>query len=335
MSSNQQQPVRVEQAGTYEMLWDCEYCGTPKLLGLTHRFCPNCGARQDADQRYFPPEEEKIAVQDHQYVGADRVCAACDNPNAAKAEFCTQCGGPLSGAAEAKRQHENPPLSQSAHQAAPTNPRMRRNVLFLLLGAGILILIGAYFLLATKPVTVTLEGPQWSRSIAIETYGAVSRSAWCDQMPGNAYNVSRTQEVRSHRQVPDGETCQTRRLDQGDGTYREQRECRPKYRQEPIYDSRCRFSVNEWKVQRHATASGQDYAPRWPEVRLGKKGRCMGCEREGRRKAEYSWLLRDPKGKTLQCERPEDQWRGGKAGTAWVVQVGLTGPRCASLTPAR
>ena len=27
----------------YEMLWDCGYCGHKKLLGLTHRFCANCG----------------------------------------------------------------------------------------------------------------------------------------------------------------------------------------------------------------------------------------------------------------------------------------------------
>ena len=28
----------------YEMLWDCAFCGTQKLLGLQHRHCPSCGA---------------------------------------------------------------------------------------------------------------------------------------------------------------------------------------------------------------------------------------------------------------------------------------------------
>ena len=27
----------------FEMLWDCSYCSAKKLLGLTHRHCPNCG----------------------------------------------------------------------------------------------------------------------------------------------------------------------------------------------------------------------------------------------------------------------------------------------------
>ena len=44
---------------SYEMFWDCEYCGSSKLLGITHRHCPNCGAPQDPEKRYFPPDEEK------------------------------------------------------------------------------------------------------------------------------------------------------------------------------------------------------------------------------------------------------------------------------------
>ena len=44
---------------TYEMMWDCGFCGSSKLLGKTHRYCPGCGAAQDPSTRYFPPEEEK------------------------------------------------------------------------------------------------------------------------------------------------------------------------------------------------------------------------------------------------------------------------------------
>ncbi len=39
---------------TYEMLWDCKYCGQRKNLGLSHRHCPNCGAPQDPAARYYP-----------------------------------------------------------------------------------------------------------------------------------------------------------------------------------------------------------------------------------------------------------------------------------------
>ena len=62
----------------YEMFWDCEYCGSSKLLGITHRHCPNCGAPQDPEKRYFPPDEEKVALEDHENTGADWHCPSCD-----------------------------------------------------------------------------------------------------------------------------------------------------------------------------------------------------------------------------------------------------------------
>ena len=62
----------------YEMLWNCGACGSEKLLGVTHRHCPNCGAAQEASRRYFPSDEEKVAVADHRYTGVDHQCAgAC------------------------------------------------------------------------------------------------------------------------------------------------------------------------------------------------------------------------------------------------------------------
>src|SRR5687768_8288081 len=86
----------------YEMLWDCKFCGTKKLLGKTHRFCPNCGGQQDPSCRYFPADAEKVAVQDHVYVGADKICPACQSVSAASAEFCGNCGSPLDKAASAQ-----------------------------------------------------------------------------------------------------------------------------------------------------------------------------------------------------------------------------------------
>ena len=86
----------------YEMLWDCEYCGTKGNLGLTHRFCPNCGAPQNPDSRYYPSDEEKVEVHDHRYVGVDVTCPACNELNSAAAEFCGQCGSPLTEGAKAR-----------------------------------------------------------------------------------------------------------------------------------------------------------------------------------------------------------------------------------------
>ena len=87
---------------TYEMMWDCGACGTPKLLAKSHKHCPTCGSPQDATWRYFPPDDEKVAVEDHVFMGKDRICGACGSPNAAQAKFCGSCGSDLDDAKEAQ-----------------------------------------------------------------------------------------------------------------------------------------------------------------------------------------------------------------------------------------
>ncbi|MBX3232093.1 MAG: hypothetical protein KIT84_19740 [Labilithrix sp.] len=92
------------EEAVYEMLWDCKYCGQKKLLGVTHRFCAGCGAPQDPNARYFPPDHEKVAVKNHPYVGADVVCPSCRQPMSRAAKCCTNCGGPIDKGAEVARQ---------------------------------------------------------------------------------------------------------------------------------------------------------------------------------------------------------------------------------------
>jgi ribosomal protein L40E len=75
-----------------QMFWDCRSCHTRKLLGKTHRHCPICGAPQQATDRYFPADHEKVAAQDHLYYGADLVCSRCQAPNCVAARHCFHCG---------------------------------------------------------------------------------------------------------------------------------------------------------------------------------------------------------------------------------------------------
>src|SRR4051812_19922262 len=87
----------------YEMCWDCKFCGQKKLLGLTHRFCAGCGAPQDPAARYFPSDDEKVAVKDNPFVGVDVACPACKQPMSRAAKCCTNCGGPIDKGAEVAR----------------------------------------------------------------------------------------------------------------------------------------------------------------------------------------------------------------------------------------
>src|SRR5690349_14399180 len=107
---------RTESEGFYEMLWDCDHCDAKTLLGNSQRHCPNCGAPQNPDKRYFPKPGEEKKVDGHRFEGADRHCPACSAPMGTAAKNCTKCGSPLDGSKEVKG---------VATQVAPKKPRRK------------------------------------------------------------------------------------------------------------------------------------------------------------------------------------------------------------------
>lgn len=92
---------------TFEMLWDCPACGSTKLLGVTHRYCPGCGHPQDHERRYFPKAGERVPTA---YRGStpDKVCEHCSTACGAADSNCMGCGAPLAGA---KQVHVRRPIS--------------------------------------------------------------------------------------------------------------------------------------------------------------------------------------------------------------------------------
>lgn len=324
---------------TYEMLWDCEYCGTKKLLGKTHRHCPECGAAQDADRRYFPEEPEKVAVEDHQFVGADRYCPACKAPNSATAKHCTECGSPMEEGVEVTGVEDNAALPEADHGARP-KPKSSR-VKWVVLAVALLVICGvAAALLWNKSLSLAVSGHAWQRAVAIERFGPVARSGWCDQMPRDAYGVTRVREVRSHKKIPDGQECRTKRIDNKDGTFKEKRECKTKYRKEPVYDDKCRYTVNRWQQTRTVKTAGRSLAetPVWPPVTLPKvSASVIGAERAGPRTESYTVQFTALDRTVHTCEFNETKWRSFGLSTQWTGESGvLTGALdCESLVPLR
>lgn len=358
--------MEEREVGTYEMLWDCPYCDTPKLLGLTHRHCPNCGGAQNPEARYFPSDEDKVAVADHRYYGADIVCPACDTPNSAAASFCTGCGGPLEGGkeaigrsdqlqnaaggfdgetirdAKAEARARREAVVAAAQGKAPPAPGMSRGAKIAIIVGSIALLIGvlvAVLVFWKKEVALEVDRLTWERTIAVERFDTVSESAWCDQMPRGAFSVSKSKEVRETKKVPDGKTCTKRRKDNKDGTFKEVQECKTKYREEPVYDMKCRYRIDRWKTVRTEEAQGQgrDPAPSWPTVTLAKKGNCRGCEREGRRREIYTIHLVDAsEGETHECDVDAERWNAVDVGSRFKAEVGIVSSSldCDSLVPA-
>lgn len=318
---------RAKVVGIYEMLWDCPHCDAKELLGKTHRYCPNCGAPQDPGKRYFPPAGKETAAS-AEYDGADKSCPACQTPNGAKSHNCRHCGSPLDGAQEVGRVADR---SSAAPKAPPPGARPAKKKLWPWLLGGVLVsccLFGSVAMLWEKDVTVTVKGHSWSREIDVESMQAVQDDAWCDSKPSDAYNVSSRKEQRSTDKIPDGEECHTRDVDRGDGTFERRQECTTKYREEPVYDTRCYFTVDRWRKQRTEKAQGQGAqpAPQWPQVRLGRTGNALGAEREGSRRETYTLSLAGNDGKPYTCNVPFQKWQAVSDGTTKPIKVGvLTG----------
>lgn len=319
--------------GTYQMLWDCPFCGTDKLLGLDHRHCPSCGAAQDEDTRYFPKETDRVAVADHRYHGSDVDCPSCSTPNARLANNCVNCGSALAEAetvqkVDAPKKADTPP---------PTRPAKKGGVnLGTFIVAGI-ALVGAYLVINTctsKQVELTAQSRSWERTIRIERFRDVRLSDWCEAMPADAGKSIREQRVRSQDKVPDGEVCTEKQRDNGDGTFTAYEDCQPKYKSVDVMGDWCHWKGTEWRMIREETASGSG-TPAWPDPKIKAPGDCLGCEREAGRSQSYSVELSGPDG-TSTCTVSKDDWARFEPGSRWTSEAGaLSGNvRCDTLTPA-
>ncbi|HEY4159211.1 MAG TPA: hypothetical protein VGM29_13980 [Polyangiaceae bacterium] len=328
-------------APAYEMLWDCRFCGQRKLLGLTHRHCPNCGAQQDANARYFPPDSERIAVQDHVYVGADIVCRYCNNATSRAAKHCGTCGAPLEeGGAVAQRadqllaagagyagQTAADAQRELSGASAPVAPPLKKKSYlgcFVAAGVVLLLVIGSVLALVLwkKDDALTVSGHTWKRTISVDTFGPVHDSSWCDALPAGAGSVSRHREQRSSKQVPDGQSCSTRKVDNGDGTFHEKQECTPKFKSEPVYDDKCDYTIERWHLARTELAQGSGVSGvHWPDLKLARTGACVGCEREGTRSETYSVSYKDADGQTYGCDFPQSRWGEFSDGSRWSGEV--------------
>ena len=337
--------MREEDVGTFEMLWDCPYCGTKKLLGVSQRHCPSCGAAQDPAKRYFPSDEDKVAVKDHAFMGADLLCPYCQVPNSSKSAHCIGCGGDLIKAKEAMRRGEQVVaegqsfVGENAADAkrdfaaqksgkplsAPPPPPPKKSMLkWFIVGGVVLLGIILAVIFWRKPASVVAAGHRWERSVGVEQFGPTQLNEWCNQLPLDAHFVTRSREVRSHNKVQDGETCVRKRADKGNGAFSERKECTPKYRDEPVYDMKCHFTADRWRALPPITAQGASLsdAPHWPSVNL-KTGTCIGCQREAGRQEKYLVdFRRDKDGKTFDCTVDATRWAAIKEGSKWKVNIG-------------
>ncbi len=350
---------------TYEMFWDCGACGSTKLLGKSHRHCPNCGTAQDAEWRYFPADHERVAVEDHVFVGIDLECAHCETPNSRAAQHCVNCGAAIgdgddqqvalvgTGPVELGDPGEVDPQAgpaeddwKTAYQddlddvLAYQREKSRRTAKLVIGSIGVLLISALVLFLVwnfwTRPAVLKVTHHSWERRVHVERLQAVRDGSWCDSMPYDAYSVSRSRQERSTNRIPDGEVCSSVNVDNGDGTFSTQQSCSTTYREEPVYDDYCDYTVDRWRHDHTETAGARGMSPRWPSVSASGCS-SLGCTREGGRDADYNVHLVEivDEPHTHECDYDEATWRSMRNETEWTGKVRmLTGSlKCGGLDP--
>jgi RNA polymerase subunit RPABC4/transcription elongation factor Spt4 len=328
---------------TFQMLWDCKFCGTEKLFGLDNRFCPNCGAQQDAEWRYFPSEADMkfVTDPDYKYAGADKVCPACETLNSRNAHYCKNCGADLADAEDAAL-HDKIDPSQDVvgvrrdvarerfeAQTAPKKANGNRTLLTVLAVVAVIV-IGSfggllYLNSSTFPTSIEVTDKSWERVIHVEEYTARTQSDWDEGVPGDAYNVSCRTEQRSY-QESERYVCGQEMVDNGDGTGRRvDKYCtRSVTRYRP--DQYCRYTVNRWEFVRDLRTSGGANDPLEWAFFTPRQTSGIGAERESGREQT---LIVEFVNATAQLEgesytynpESEQEWQAFRIGTRYDVEM--------------
>lgn len=310
--------------------WDCEHCGTTGLLGRDMS-CPKCGHRRPANVKFYLPEDaEEITdseMKKRARAGADWVCEWCGASNIATSTTCSQCGAEKgtspSQQVKTYKKGEVPRTGNAANPVvAPPPPPKGGFPVPIIIGVAVLLLVcglGAFFLFRTTEATATVTGVSWERTIDVEKLETVTKEG--KTIPSGGRKVSE-KKVDVEEKVQTGtkkEVCGQKDL--GNGKF-EDVECdvpvyETRYRKETVYV----YKIDEWNVDHTEKASGKDYDPSWPKVKLDKK------EREGKRTETYLVLAEDTSNKEIYEVSIDDEakWKTYKAGMKVTLAVGVLG----------
>jgi hypothetical protein len=329
----------------YQMLWDCRFCGTTKLLGIDHRHCPNCGAAQDPEWRYFPSDADLKVVSDpkYQYAGVDRTCPFCGQPNSAAAKFCKDCGGDLSAAKDVALKSdlqtgmEGPAgarddvvLQKFQREQAAIKAKSQGGLkiagLPVVVIAAVVLCLGAIVALialsrSTYGASLAVTEMTWQRVISVEQLSAQPGSDWRSDVPHDAYNITCHSEDRCHNES-EQYVCGSVNVDRGDGSFTKQDKYCTRSKQVCVPDSKCNYRVDRWAFERDYTASGGPAdPPAWPAVTLNT-GSVVGAERESSRRETLAVIFKDGGGQSY-THNPSDlaTWQTFKVGQGYTVEI--------------
>ncbi len=227
-----------------EGLWDCSYCQTKAIGGLT-KICPCCGHPQDKDIRFYMGNKKRYLEADlaAQYgQGPDWVCPYCGSLNRIRYKFCSGCGAPKdsaeddyftntsradaaqkpgteAGAAPAETRHMDRVTSgnkgpkgrsgDSRDMKTESGKRFRisiKTIIFAILALVMLVFLVDTFL--PRKYSADVQYSLWVRKVYIEEWRTVQESDWGVPEGGRVYDER--SEIHHYDQVLDHYETRTR-----------------------------------------------------------------------------------------------------------------------------
>jgi DNA-directed RNA polymerase subunit RPC12/RpoP len=284
----------------------CPYCNVFNPAGT--KLCIQCGGDIQAG----------LARQAGEVLGAfkaeavpDKPCPFCNQPVKANAQRCPHCGGNL--------------VEAAATPVAPALVTAKKTPLLLIIGLiaiGVLCVAGIIALIVmnnrTNDATGSVTAMHWQLSIDILEQQPVKKSAWGEEVPSDAKDVTCRDEYKETSSFPvakSTEVCGTPyTVDTGSGAGKVVQDC--EYR---VYASYCNFSVLDWTVVNTAVAQGSDNSPRWPLTSL------QSGQQEGNRHEAYQVTF-DVDGQTY-AYTPVDQAEYDQfdIGSHWILSINTFG----------
>jgi uncharacterized Zn-finger protein len=285
----------------------CPFCGTRNKAGS--KTCIQCGgdlvggAARQADQVMGAFQAQPTP---------DVPCPYCSTLNPANALQCSKCGGSLKQLAA-----HTPPA-----QPAPTGNRLKLGLVIVGVAALALCICGIVFGVLSARTTDTVGAVQavsWERTIQIMEQRPVTHEDWQDRIPSGAQRGTCARKVRSTQGQPAPgaeKVCGTPyTIDQGSGKGKVVQDC-----EYQVYDSWCKYTVNEWTEVDKAIAKGNDLTPQWPDVRLRSSG-----QREGNRDEKYEVTFSAGNKNPKYSPKDAAEFTKFSVGSRWTLKVNTFG----------
>ena len=335
----------------------CLACGSP---------CTKKWYLDDRNMVIGNPEEVKKATSkrawtcghcSHVNDGEDTSCDGCGNPRSAESgdsEVILKEYSLEETPTEESQviEQKDTRYGKSPRQPVPVSRKLKKTSKKRNLGwiaptvttfAGVCYLVIGLFvtLFFNKKVPVSASGFRWERKMSIEHFGPVSYNSW-DYPPSGAYNITQQEEIHHYDKIYEGQECHTESrsyvcgtVDNGNGTFSDKycdenvTVCEDKYREEPVYETKYYYDIDEWSHHHWISAKGFSKQTWYPKDSLTETRPTLW--REGSIEGVYFLTVKEASGSTHEEEIDWEQWEPLQQGDSlvglrnriWGIWMGL------------